>query len=97
MDLSGRFNFWRVVILTRAITPPRAPGSLWPRLMNSQRGGWWLLLIVAVLTAAGALHLSQRDSPLQSQAIGPAPTVTSSPSSARPGPRWLTLRPKGFE
>jgi hypothetical protein len=89
MDLSGRFNFWRVLILTRAITPPRAPGSLWPRLVNSQRGGWWLLLIVALVTVAGAtVHLSQRDPPLQSQAIGPTPTVTSSSSSARPGPRW---------
>jgi hypothetical protein len=32
------------------------------------------LLIVAVLTAAGAVaHLSQRDMPLQSQAISPVP------------------------
>ena len=89
MDLNGRFNFWRVLILTRAITPPRAVGALWPRLVNSKRGGWWLLLIVAVVTVAGAaVHLSQRDAPLQSQAIGPVPTVASSPSSAPPSPRW---------
>ena len=89
MDLSGRFNFWRVLILTRAITPPRAVGGLWSRLVNSERDGWWLLLIVAVVTVVGAaVHLSQRDTPLQSQAIGPVPTVASSPSSVRPGPRW---------
>jgi|HubBroStandDraft_6_1064221.scaffolds.fasta_scaffold35562_2 hypothetical protein len=89
MDLSGRFNFWRVLILTRAITPPRAVGGLWSRLVNSERGGWWLLLVVAVVTVAGAaVHLSQRDTPLQSQASGPVPTVASSPSSVRPGPRW---------
>jgi hypothetical protein len=89
MDLSGRFNFWRVLILTRAIAPPRAVGGLWSRFVNSERGGWWLLLIVAVVTVAGAaVHLSQPDTPLQSQAIGPVPTVASPPSSGRPGPRW---------
>jgi hypothetical protein len=89
MDLSGRFNFWRVLILTRAITPPRAVGGLWLRLVQSERGGWWLLLIVALAMAAGAtVHLSQRDSPFQSQAIGPTPAVAPSPSSATPGPRW---------
>jgi hypothetical protein len=89
MDLSGRFNFWRVLILTRAITPPRAVGSPWLRFVNSERGGWWLLLIVVVVTLAGAaLHLGQRDAPLQSQATSPVPTVESSPSSAPPSPRW---------
>ena len=89
MDLSGRFNFWRVLVLTRAITPPRAIGGLWPRFVNSERSGWWLLLILAVVTVAGAaVHLSRRDTVLQSQAIGPVPTVASSPNSAPPGPRW---------
>jgi hypothetical protein len=65
--------------------------------MNSQRGGWWLLLIVAVLTAAGALHLSQRDSPLQSQAIGAGPDrhIVAKLCEARSA--LVTLRPKGFE
>jgi hypothetical protein len=89
MDLSGRFNFWRVLILTRAITPPRAVGGLWSKFVDSERGGWWLLLIVAIVTmAAAAAHLSQRDTPLQSQAISPVPTVASSPNPAWPGPRW---------
>ena len=89
MDLSGRFNFWRVLILTRAITPPRAVGGLWSKLVDSERGGWWLLLIVAVVTVAGAaVHLSQRDTPREPPAIGPVPTVASSPNAARPGPRW---------
>jgi hypothetical protein len=89
MDLSGRFNFWRVLILTRAITPPWAVGGLWPRVVNSERSGWWFLLILAVVTVAGAaVHLSRRDPALQSQASGPVPTVASSPSSAPPSPRW---------
>ena len=89
MDLSGRFNFWRVLILTRAITPPRAVGGLWSKLVDSERGGWWLLLIVAIVTVAGvAVHLSQPDTPLPSRAIGPFPTVASSPSPVRPDPRW---------
>jgi hypothetical protein len=89
MDLSGRFNFWRVLILTRAITPPQVPGSLWPRLMNSKRAGWWLVLIVAVLAAGAiAVTLARGEPPLQSRAIGPVPTAASSPSSVTPGPRW---------
>ena len=39
MDLSGRFNYWRVLILTRAITPPRAIGGLWSRI-RELRTGW---------------------------------------------------------
>jgi hypothetical protein len=59
------------------------------RTVNSERGGWWLLLIVALAMAAGAtVHLSQRDPPFQSQAIGPTPAVAPSPSSTTPGPRW---------
>jgi hypothetical protein len=88
MDLSGRFNFWRVLILTRAITPPRAQAKLWLRVVNPQRGGWWLLLIVAVSAVGVTVHLSQRSPSLQSQAIGPAPTIASSPSSAPPGLPW---------
>ena len=54
VDLSGRFNFWHVLILCRAITPPWAVRGLWPKLVNSERAGWWLLLFVAGVAAGGA-------------------------------------------
>jgi hypothetical protein len=57
MDLSGRFNFWRVLLHTRAITPPRVPEGLLQKVMSHSRGGWWLLLVVAALAASVALRL----------------------------------------
>ena len=52
MDLSGRFNFWRILLHTRAITPPRVPAGHWPGSVFLRRGGWSVLLLVAVLAAA---------------------------------------------
>ena len=37
MDRSGRFNFWRVLVLTRAITPPRVVPGLW---LQTTRWSW---------------------------------------------------------
>jgi hypothetical protein len=78
MERNGRFDFWLVLLLTRAITAPRAQAKLWLRVVKSQRSGWWLLLIVAVSAVGVTVHLSQRNPSLQSQAIGPAPTIASS-------------------
>jgi hypothetical protein len=64
MDLSGRFNFWRLLLHTRAITPPRVQASLWLGGVFLRRG-WPLLLVVAVLAAGVALCLSQRDLPFR--------------------------------
>jgi hypothetical protein len=87
MDLSGRFNFWRVLLHTRAITPPRVPAGLWPKLMTPRRVGWSVLLLVAVLAGGVAVRLSQRDLPVQSSALRTPPTIVP------PGPepraqRW---------
>jgi hypothetical protein len=86
MDLSGRFNFWRMLLHTRAITPPRVPASRWPRAVILWRPGWWFLLLIAVFAAALAVRLSLRDQPPQSAATGPPPTVAP-PSRAR-APLW---------
>jgi hypothetical protein len=80
MDLGGRFNFWRVVILTRAITPPRAVGGLWPKAVCLQRHAWSVLLLLAVLVAGVVVRLSQRESsaidlPPTSAPLGPAPSA----------------------
>ena len=87
MDLSGRFNFWRVLILTRAITPPRVPAGLWPKVLSLQRYAWSVLLLLAVLAAGVAVRLSQRDLPAQTPAIDPpqASVPLGPPPSA---PRW---------
>ena len=86
MDLSGRFNFWRVLILTRAITPPRVPASLWCGGVFLRRS-WPLLLLVAVLAAGVAFRLSQRNLPVQTPAIDlPQASVPLGPAPL--APRW---------
>jgi hypothetical protein len=87
MDLSGRFNFWRLLLNTRAITPPRVPASLWLRSPTLRRAGWPLLLLVAFLAAGFVVRLSQRDLPAQSSAIGPSPTLAPL-GPAPPAQRW---------
>src|SRR5258708_20454042 len=86
MDLSGRFNFWRVLIFTRAITPPRVPASLWPRGVFLRRG-WPLLLLVAVLAAGVAVRLSRRDLPVPTPAIDP-PQAALPLGPSPPRPPW---------
>jgi len=91
MDLSGRFNFWRVLLHTRAITPPRVPEGLLQKVMSHSRGGWWLLLVVAVLAACIAvrLSLSSPRSPAIAPASSAAPNNPASPApSTPPALRW---------
>ena len=83
MDLSGRFNFWRVLLHTRAITPPRVPEGLLQKVMSHSRGGWWLLLIVAALAASVVLRLSL--SSARPPAIEPAASAAPK-NPAPPGP-----------
>jgi hypothetical protein len=85
MDLSGRFNFWRVLLHTRAITPPRMPEGLLQKVMSHSRGGWWLLLLVAMLAAGIAMRLGGQ-SP-RSPAIEPTSSATAK-NPAPPALRW---------
>jgi hypothetical protein len=87
MDLSGRFNFWRVLLHTRAITPPRVPEGVWPKVVSPQRHAWPVLLLLAVLAAGVAVRLNQRDLPAQSPAIDSAPTSVPL-GTAPPAQRW---------
>jgi hypothetical protein len=86
MDLSGRFNFWRVLIFTRAITPPRVPACLWPKVVSLQRHAWSVLLLLTVFAAGVALRLSQRDLPVH-PAINP-PQASAPFGPAPSAPRW---------
>jgi len=84
---SGRFNFWRLLLCTRAITPPRVPARLWPGSVFLRRGGWSLLLLLAFLAAGAALRLSQRDLSIQTPALDP-PQASAPPGPTRPALRW---------
>src|SRR5262245_7340249 len=87
MDLSGRFDFWRVLVHTRAIIPPRVAGGFWPHVAKQSWVGWWALGAIAVLTAAAALRLGGSDMSSQSVVATPAPTIAS-PGPAKPHLRW---------
>src|SRR5580693_350832 len=69
---------------------PRAhpPVVLRQRARGGQKTIGDILLATLPSVAGAAVHLSQRDPPFQSQAIGPTPAVAPLPSSAPPGPRW---------
>jgi hypothetical protein len=84
---SGRFNFWRLLLCTRAITPPRVPAGVWPGGVFLRRGGWSLLLLLAVLAAGVVVRLSQRDLPVQTPALGP-PQASVPLGPSRPAQRW---------
>jgi hypothetical protein len=84
----GRFNSWRLLLYTRAITPPRGPAGSWSGSVSLRRGGWPLLLLVAVLAAGVVVRLSsQDDPPVQVPAVDPPP-ISEPLGHAPPGPRW---------
>jgi hypothetical protein len=85
VDRSGRFNFWRVLIYTRAITPPRVVRSLW---LQTTQWSWWGALTLACLGVGVVVQLGLRDQPSPREAVGnstlkPAPLQTASPK-----PSW---------
>jgi len=87
MDLSGRFDFWRVIIHTRAITPPRAMRSFWSALGRKSRVGWWLVFGVTVALAGVALDLGVHQPSPRSQAFND-PAGVASPAATRPRLPW---------
>jgi hypothetical protein len=78
MDLSGRFDFWRMLLHTRAITPPRVVRTLL---------SWWVLLGAAAATAAIVLGFGMRD-PSPPSAATDARAVAASPAPAQSKLRW---------
>ncbi|MBV8192292.1 MAG: hypothetical protein JOY64_11835 [Alphaproteobacteria bacterium] len=87
MDLSGRFNFWHMLLHTRAVIPPRLAESRWLR---------WAIVLVLVGAAGGtAVHFSLQQAPLQAIAVDrpladPQPTPASKPppKPASRAPNW---------
>src|SRR5215813_13449951 len=85
MDLSGRFDFWRMLLHTRAITPPRVAAKFWRSVAKRASFRWWVFLAVAVLSVGTAFHLKMRGLPSQSAAVSPPPPPP--PATAPPPPR----------
>ena len=84
----GRFYSWRLLLYTRAITPPRVLAGAWLGHMPLRRGGWSLLLLVAVLAVGVAVRLSSQDNPpVQVPAVDPHP-ISEPLGHAPAGPRW---------
>jgi hypothetical protein len=88
MDPSGRFDFWRMLIHTRAITPPRVALKLWSQVVKQAWVGWWALGAIAALSVAAAFRLGGSDLPSQSAANSPPSPIVASPSPAKPHLRW---------
>jgi hypothetical protein len=80
MDLSGRFDFWRVLLHTRAITPPPRVVALWARL-------WWTVPVAAVLAAGLLTELSSDKSQPQAAAVE-TPANATPTSQSPPRQSW---------
>jgi hypothetical protein len=83
----GRFNSWRLLLYTRAITPPRVLAGAWLGSMSLRRGAWYLLLLGAVLAAGVAVRLNHSDPPVQVPTVDPPP-ISEPLGHAPPGLRW---------
>src|SRR5262245_7291535 len=92
MDLSGRFDFWRMLLHTRAITPPRAAAKLWRSVAKRSSFRWWVVLAVAVLSVGTAFHLRMRDLSSQSAAVSPPPPPPPPPAAASPANSGMPRR-----
>jgi hypothetical protein len=78
MDLTGRFDFWRLLLHTRAITPPRAIARpRWP-MAKLLMSGWLVLPVIMVLSIGVALYL--RHLPSKSVVVGQATTTVTYPT-----------------
>jgi hypothetical protein len=85
MDLSGRTDFWRMLLSTRAITPPRVARSLWSQMPKQFSPGRLVLLTIVAFSIGAALYIRQL--PSQSVAVS-LPAATASPGPAKPSQPW---------
>jgi len=85
MHLSGRFDFWRMLLYTRTITPPRVARSLWSQMTKKFWPGWLVLLTIVAFSIGATLYIKHL--PSQSVAVG-LPAATTSPGPAKPSQPW---------
>ena len=82
MDLTGRFDFWRMLLNTRAITPPRAVTRPRWQIAKLLMSGWLVIPVILVLSIGVAVYL--RNLPAKSVVVGQATTVTYPTRGAQP-------------
>jgi len=58
MDQSGRFDFWRMLLCTRAVTPPEVVAGLRSRIAQSSVPRWLVLSVIAALGVGATLYVS---------------------------------------
>jgi hypothetical protein len=85
MDLGGQFDFWRMLLHTRAITPPRVTRSLWPQMAKQFSPRWLVLLAIVALSVGTALYVKN----LPSQVVVVSrPAFTTAPGPAKSSLPW---------
>jgi len=83
MNQSGRFDFWRMLLCTRAITPPDLTG-LRHRVARLSVPSWLVLPVILTLGVGAALYVTNLRT--KSVAIGQATTTVTSPT--KPSRPW---------
>jgi len=80
MNRTGRFDFWRVLLYSRAITPPRHKPDAIPSRATQWRQAWWLLVPAALTIAVVVTRQVARVTKAPETAVVPAPPM---PPAAR--------------
>jgi hypothetical protein len=83
MDRSGRFDFWGMLLRTRAITPPPAMPRFWLQFAKLPLPGWLVLTVVVAIGIASVLYVRSLPSEVVKQ-----PTMVASPNAERPSAPW---------
>jgi hypothetical protein len=83
MERSGRFNFWHLLVLTRAITPPRVVKGLG---LQTTTWPWWALAAMICLSAAAILRLDGPSSP--PDGVSNATSNAAAAHTALPNAPW---------
>jgi len=81
MNLTGRFDFWRVLLHSRSITPPRQRPDPLPGGAMQWRHAWWLLIPVVLAMGMVAVRQVVRVSPSPQAVVAPDPPPA--PTAAR--------------
>jgi hypothetical protein len=83
MNRSGRFDFWGMLLHTRAITPPSAASGFRVQMMKQISPGWLVLSTILVVGVGAALYVSN----LQSVAVKQS-KIVAVPSPGKPPQLW---------
>ena len=88
MDESGRFDFWRMLLCTRAVTPPDAREGLRRRVAQLSVPSWLVLTVIATLGIGAAVYISNPPSKSEAVVIHQTTTTVAATPAARPSRPW---------